>query len=87
MGLDSVELMMAFEEEFDIEFSDEEAEKIITVGDARDAIIRKLQEQGQDRVDPDDVWRRVHWIVVEHIGVKPKQVTPEAAFIEDLGVD
>ncbi len=33
-SLDSVELVMAFEEEFDIEIPDEEAEKMTTVGDA-----------------------------------------------------
>ncbi|MBQ9758017.1 MAG: acyl carrier protein [Clostridia bacterium] len=33
-SLDLVQLMMAFEEEFDMEISDEEAEEISTVGDA-----------------------------------------------------
>lgn len=33
-SLDTVELIMAFEEEFDLEIPDEEAEKIKTVGDA-----------------------------------------------------
>ncbi|NLJ74670.1 MAG: acyl carrier protein [Firmicutes bacterium] len=33
-SLDVVELVMAFEEEFDLRISDEEAEKITTVGDA-----------------------------------------------------
>ena len=33
-SLDQVELIMAFEEEFDIEIPDEDAEKISTVGDA-----------------------------------------------------
>ncbi|MGK7906656.1 MAG: acyl carrier protein [Synechococcus sp.] len=33
-SLDTVELVMAFEEEFDMEIPDEEAEKIATVGDA-----------------------------------------------------
>ncbi len=33
-SLDLVELIMAFEEEFKIEISDEDAEKIHTVGDA-----------------------------------------------------
>ena len=33
-SLDIVELIMALEEEFDLEIPDEEAEKISTVGDA-----------------------------------------------------
>jgi acyl carrier protein len=33
-SLDIVELIMAFEEEFDVEIPDEDAEKIKTVGDA-----------------------------------------------------
>jgi acyl carrier protein len=37
-SLDTVELVMAFEEEFDIEIPDEVAEKIATVKDAYDHI-------------------------------------------------
>lgn len=37
-SLDTVELIMAFEEEFDIEIPDEEAEKIKTVKDVVDYI-------------------------------------------------
>ncbi len=37
-SLDTVELVMALEEEFDIEIPDEEAEKIQTVGQAIDYI-------------------------------------------------
>jgi len=42
-SLDTVELVMAFEEEFGIEIPDEEAEKIRTVGDA----IRYIEEKAQ----------------------------------------
>ena len=40
-SLDTVELVMAFEEEFGSEISDTEAEKILTVGDAIKFIERK----------------------------------------------
>ncbi len=41
-SLDTVELVMAFEEEFDLEIPDEEAEKITTVGSAIDHIIEAI---------------------------------------------
>ncbi len=41
-SLDIVELVMAFEEEFDLEIPDEDAEKIRTVGDAVEYIKAKL---------------------------------------------
>ena len=40
-SLDTVELVMAFEEEFGSEISDSEAEKILTVGDAINFIENK----------------------------------------------
>jgi acyl carrier protein len=42
-SLDVVELVMALEEEFDIEIPDEDAEKIATVGDAIKYIEDKTQ--------------------------------------------
>jgi acyl carrier protein len=42
-SLDTVELVMALEEEFGIEIPDEDAEKIITVGDAIKYINAKLK--------------------------------------------
>ncbi|WP_447975593.1 acyl carrier protein [Nitrospira sp. Kam-Ns4a] len=41
-SLDTVELVMAFEEEFDIEIPDEDAEKILTVGKAMEYIKEKI---------------------------------------------
>ncbi|MDR2401283.1 MAG: acyl carrier protein [Deferribacteraceae bacterium] len=40
-SLDTVELVMAFEEEFNVEISDEDADKIKTVGDALNYIKSK----------------------------------------------
>jgi acyl carrier protein len=41
-SLDTVELVMAFEEKFDIEIPDEDAEKMRTVGDAVEYLKTKL---------------------------------------------
>jgi len=42
-SLDTVELVMALEEEFDIEIPDEDAEKIVTVVDATNYIDKHVQ--------------------------------------------
>ena len=41
-SLDKVELVMAFEEEFGCEIPDDQAEKIVTVGDAIDYLMRTI---------------------------------------------
>jgi acyl carrier protein len=43
-SLDLVELVMALEEEYNIEISDEEAEKILTVGDAIEFIQARVTQ-------------------------------------------
>jgi acyl carrier protein len=47
-SLDTVELVMEFEDEFDLSIPDEEAEKIQTVGAAIDYIATVAQSQSQD---------------------------------------
>ena len=41
-SLDTVELVMAFEKEFDVDIPDEEAEKLRTVGDAMKYLHEKM---------------------------------------------
>ena len=43
-SLDTVELVMALEEEFDMEIADEDAEKLDTVGKATDYIKSHMQK-------------------------------------------
>ena len=46
-SLDTVELVMEFEDEFDMSIPDEEAEKIQTVGAAIDYIVNAAQSKSQ----------------------------------------
>jgi acyl carrier protein len=43
-SLDTVELVMAFEEEFDLEVPDEDAEKLETVSDVTNYLKKRLNE-------------------------------------------
>lgn len=43
-SLDTVEMMMQFEDEFEIEIPDSSAEKIVTVGDVVEYISKRKQE-------------------------------------------
>ncbi|MBW7990197.1 MAG: acyl carrier protein [Planctomycetes bacterium] len=47
-SLDTVELVMEFEDEFDMSIPDEEAEKIQTVGAAIDYIVNVEQTKSQE---------------------------------------
>jgi len=46
-SLDTVELVMALEEEFGIEIPDEDAEKAKTVGDVVNYIDKKIKDEGK----------------------------------------
>ena len=48
-SLDTVELVMEFEDEFDMSIPDEDAEKIQTVGAAIDYIANTLQSKSQEK--------------------------------------
>ena len=45
-SLDTVELVMAFEEEFDVEIPDEDAERMRTVGEAINYLKTKTEKAG-----------------------------------------
>jgi len=47
-SLDTVELVMEFEDEFDMSIPDEEAEKIQTVGAALDYIVKIAESKSKD---------------------------------------
>ena len=44
-SLDLVELIMAFEEEFSVEIPEEDAEKLVKVGDAVDYLLQRAKDE------------------------------------------
>ena len=84
MGLDQVELIMALEDAFEIDFTDEEAEKIVTVGDLYTSICRKIEAANDDR---DRVWERLVDVFVLQTGIDRSEVRKDARIVADLGID
>lgn len=87
MGLDAVELVMAVEEEFIIDIPDDEAERMKTVGDLYSYVHESVHLKAIRPPSDEELWQRVRKVVVAQLGVKEHQVTREARFIEDLGMD
>lgn len=81
MGLDSVELLLMVEEEFDVSITDEEAGCLDTVGDLVEIVTAKSQREA------DGVYGRVQRIIVDEFGVKAEKVRPEARIVRDLGIN
>jgi len=86
MGLDAVELVMAVEEHFAIEVDNVDAAKLVSCGLLCDYVVGQLRVRGDTRTE-DEVWSQLKAIIVEQLAVKPEEVTREAKFVEDLGVD
>ncbi len=86
MGLDTVELVMSVEEEFDIEIPDAIAENMISVGDVVDYVLIELVRLGR-RADPLDVFLRVRRRTVDITNADPENITRSTTFIGDLRMD
>ncbi len=90
MGLDSVELLMAVEETFQISISEKEASEIFTVGDFYNVILQKLDQRSSQAGklwNNEEVWKVLRSVIIHQLGVKPEEVTKEARIVQDLGAD
>jgi acyl carrier protein len=84
MGLDTVELVMQVEKTFTI--PDHQAEKMVTVGDMHDFVMRATDADGR-ALDTDQVWDQITEIQTQDYGIPRAKITREATFIRDLGLD
>ena len=86
MGLDTVELLLKIEEDFDIKLSDSEAQKILTVGELSQ-LISVTTSCGNSPVSVDQAFDHVAKILETDFGVKNDLITPNARIVKDLGLD
>lgn len=87
MGLDTVEVVLAVEEIFEIEIPDDVATSIFTVGALHDFIVAELNRLQRPNINKDIVYDLLRNIIVLLLAVKPEEVVPSARFIQDLHAD
>ncbi len=86
MGLDTVELVMAVEDEFRIVIPNEVASKFVLVGDLHAFAVQALRDRG-DPANPAEVWGRLKRVFMDKFAFRKEQVVPEAHLVYDLGLD
>jgi acyl carrier protein len=82
MGLDSVELIVGLENRFDVTLSDDEAARIRTISDLRDAIARKT-----DLYTAGENYEAIVQALLDDFAVDPAAIAPNAEIARDLGID
>ena len=80
MGLDSVELIIAWEEAFGITITDEEAARILTPRDVIELIAARRADLARD-----EIAARVREITLEQIG--NVDYGEDKRFADDMGID
>lgn len=86
MGLDGVELVMAYEESLGIEIPDAVSERLFTPRDVIDFAMQHLQEQGKQPVRA-EVAETIRLVTIDSTGLDPENYREDARFIEDFGID
>lgn len=90
MGLDSVELVLEFEEKFGIEIPDKDAEMLVTAGQIHSYICQKLEAQATNSPEPlskQDIWDVLVKIIAEQLGIEKNIIKPDSHLVNDFGLD
>ena len=84
MGLDSIEILMKVEDTFGIKIPDQEAEKILTVGDFHNSVWRHLAGKHSDKCKSQNLFYKLRESFTESFSFSPKQLkldtSPEDIF-------
>ena len=86
MGLDLVELVMRFEEEFETEIPDQVASTLLTPKDVIDYLIAKPEIRNKG-MTPQSITQKVWLIIEDEIGIDVSEYNENSRFIEDMHID
>lgn len=85
MGLDTVELVMMVEEEFEVVISNDAASRVDAVGNLTDLVVDLLRADGRPLPRP-EVRARIVAIVRRFVDA-PTPLADSVSFVRDLGMD
>lgn len=84
MGLDGVELVLAFEEEFDIEITDDEAPTIFTVGQLYELIKKKVEGVPPEICLSHHMFNKIRRALMDNYRLKRSQIRPNVKLLDLL---
>ncbi len=89
MGLDSVELVLATEEEFGISIDDADAARLTTPGELADYVALRLGTPAGQQYpwSRDYLLRRIITLTSRQLGIPIAKIHPDSRFVQDLGMD
>ena len=87
MGLDTVELVMAFEEEFGIIIDNDDAAKIKSPGDVADYVITKVRTSSEDQCLSQIGFYKIRTILMKKFDVPRKTICPRTLLKNIIGKD
>lgn len=79
MGLDGLELIMAVEEKFGIDITDEEATKVVTVGDLKRLVTAKLEVAVSDGCLTQRAFHLIRKKAIAEFGVLRRNLKPDTS--------
>ena len=88
MGLDTVEIVLWAEKEFDLQLPDEEVSQIYTVGEFSDYLQQKLRTKHGFKPCPSNehIFNKIKAILIKDYAVSENKITRDAKFIDDLNL-
>lgn len=86
MGLDTVELVLAFEEEFGIEIPDEDAEKMVTVGDVVRFMQKKIAVTPPEECLTQKIFYKLRRALIENYNLQRRQILRKTRMSELISV-